>query len=143
MRHNSSNNRRSRGRNNRGKPGGGNNRSQVFDSNGPEVRIRGTAHQICEKYEGLAKDALSSGDMVLAESYLQHAEHYQRMIVMWDEQARERGEMQSDEGQSQERPERKVIRADNDDLGLPGSILGDRVEVADAPAREKKALENA
>lgn len=137
MRHNSSN-RRSRGRNNRGK-GGGNNRSQVFDSNGPEVRIRGTAHQICEKYEALAKDARSSGDAVLAESYLQHAEHYQRMIVAWNEQAREREEAQAER---EDKPERKVIKAENDDLGLPGSILGDKVDVADAPAK-KKATENA
>ncbi|MEM6812687.1 MAG: DUF4167 domain-containing protein, partial [Pseudomonadota bacterium] len=66
MRHGSSS-RRSRGRNNRGK-GNNNNRAQVFDSNGPEVRIRGTAYQICEKYEALAKDARSAGDAILAES---------------------------------------------------------------------------
>lgn len=140
MRHNSSN-RRSRGRNNRGK-NGGNNRSQVFDSNGPEVRIRGTAHQICEKYEALAKDARSAGDAVLAESYLQHAEHYQRMVVAWNEQAREREEQRAAQ-EPKEQVERKVISADNDDLSLPDSILGDAVEVADAPAQEKSALENA
>ena len=55
-------------------------RIQTFDSNGPEVRIRGTAYQINEKYLTLSKDAASSGDRVLAESYLQHAEHYQRLI---------------------------------------------------------------
>jgi hypothetical protein len=55
-------------------------RVQSFDSNGPEVRIRGTAYQINEKYVTLARDANASGDRVLAESYLQHAEHYQRFI---------------------------------------------------------------
>jgi hypothetical protein len=55
-------------------------RIQNFDSNGPEVRIRGTAYQINEKYVALARDAASAGDRVLAESYLQHAEHYQRFI---------------------------------------------------------------
>jgi len=55
-------------------------RVQTFDSNGPEVRIRGTAYQINEKYVTLARDATSAGDRVLAESYLQHAEHYQRFI---------------------------------------------------------------
>jgi hypothetical protein len=55
-------------------------RIQNFDSNGPEVRIRGTAYQINEKYVTLARDATSAGDRVLAESYLQHAEHYQRFI---------------------------------------------------------------
>lgn len=55
-------------------------RVHTFDSNGPDVRIRGNAYQITEKYQGLAKDAASAGDRVLAESYLQHAEHYQRLI---------------------------------------------------------------
>ena len=55
-------------------------RVQSFDSNGPDVRIRGTAYQINEKYVTLARDATSAGDRVLAESYLQHAEHYQRFI---------------------------------------------------------------
>ncbi len=63
------------------------NKASVFDSNGPDVRIRGTAFQIVEKYMTLAKDASASGDRVLAENYLQHAEHYQRLIGSWaDEQ---------------------------------------------------------
>ena len=60
---------------NRGGRGGNNNRTQVFDSNGPDVRIRGTAHQIHEKYAALAKDAAGVGDRILEQSYLQHAEH--------------------------------------------------------------------
>lgn len=77
-----------RSRNNRGSQprrggGGGSNRMQVFDSNGPDVRIRGTAWQVHEKYMALAKDAGSAGDRILAENYLQHAEHYQRMINAW------------------------------------------------------------
>lgn len=96
MRHNQ-NGRRFRGRNNDGQRHhqgnhhhhnhGGNNhgrrvnpRVQTFDSNGPDVRIRGNAYQINEKYVTLARDAASAGDRILAESYLQHAEHYQRMI---------------------------------------------------------------
>lgn len=62
-----------------------NQKNRVFDSNGPDVRIRGTAYQITEKYAALAKDAATSGDRVLAESYLQHAEHYQRLINSWAE----------------------------------------------------------
>jgi len=84
---NGTSNRRSRSRNNRGNKGGGTNRSTVYDSNGPEVRIRGTAFQISEKYEALAKDSRSTGDMVMAESYLQHAEHYQRIITEINAQA--------------------------------------------------------
>ncbi len=87
MRHGSSNRRT---RSNRGGNGGGRkapNKNRVFDSSGPEVRIRGTAHQISEKYLVLAKDAASSGDPILAQSYMQHAEHYQRLINEWAEQS--------------------------------------------------------
>ena len=80
---------RMRGRNNRGSGGGpprhqsGNvplNRNHVFDSNGPDLRIRGTAQQLFEKYLQLGRDATSSGDRVMAEAYFQHAEHYFRII---------------------------------------------------------------
>jgi hypothetical protein len=55
-------------------------RLQTFDSNGPDVRIRGNAYQVHEKYLQLARDASSSGDRVAAENYFQHAEHYFRII---------------------------------------------------------------
>ncbi|HXI85844.1 MAG TPA: DUF4167 domain-containing protein [Parvularculaceae bacterium] len=67
-----------RGRNQRRRQGMNINRA--LDSNGPDVRIRGTANQIYDKYQALARDASSSGDRVKAENYLQHAEHYFRMI---------------------------------------------------------------
>ncbi len=134
MRHNTSN-RRTRGRNNRGgnSKGQGNNRAKVFDSNGPEVRIRGTAFQICEKYETLAKDARSTGDVVLAESYMQHAEHYQRMIVTWDEQAENNNNKQQNENTYKQ--DKKSNQ--NDDLSLPNSILGDEVKVKEQASNEK------
>ena len=132
-------NKRSRGRNNNNRGKGGNNRSQVYDSNGPEVRIRGTAHQISEKYEALAKDARSAGDWVLAESYLQHAEHYQRIITGLNAQQAERQSQHN--AQEQNKPvEGNVKKADNDDLGLPSSILGENVKVDSNPVR---ALEDA
>ena len=56
------------------------NRNHVFDSNGPDVRIRGTAQQFSEKYLQLGRDATSSGDRVMAEAYFQHAEHYFRIL---------------------------------------------------------------
>ncbi len=90
MRHGSSQHRRTRSRGGNGGNNGGNHKgpskNKVFDSSGPEVRIRGTAHQITEKYMVLAKDATSSGDHVLAQSYMQHAEHYQRLVNEWAEQ---------------------------------------------------------
>jgi Domain of unknown function (DUF4167) len=71
-------NRRGRGRGGR-KPQ--NPLARNFESNGPDVKIRGTAAHIAEKYMSLARDSLASGDMVAAESYLQHAEHYNRIIM--------------------------------------------------------------
>ncbi len=85
-------NRRMRGRNGGG--GGNNNNNnnnnnrkgpnpltRNYESNGPDVKIRGSAQQIAEKYATLARDAQSSGDRVMAENYLQHAEHYNRIIA--------------------------------------------------------------
>ena len=71
-------NRRGRGRGGR-KPQ--NPLARSYESNGPDVKIRGTAAHIAEKYLSLARDALSSGDLVSAESYFQHAEHYNRIIM--------------------------------------------------------------
>jgi hypothetical protein len=85
---------RMRGRNHRPNGGGGGggggfrnqqngiplNRNHVFDSSGPEMRVRGTAQQLYEKYQQLARDASSSGDRVTGEAYYQHAEHYFRII---------------------------------------------------------------
>jgi Domain of unknown function (DUF4167) len=56
------------------------NRNHVFDSSGPDLRIRGTAQQLFEKYLQLGRDATSAGDRVMAESYFQHAEHYFRIL---------------------------------------------------------------
>ncbi|MBV9996055.1 MAG: DUF4167 domain-containing protein [Caulobacteraceae bacterium] len=70
---------------NRNRGGGGgkpqHNANRAFDSNGPDgVKVRGAAQHIYEKYQQLARDATSSGDRVLAENYLQHAEHYFRVL---------------------------------------------------------------
>jgi hypothetical protein len=55
-------------------------RSNTYDSNGPDVKIRGSAVQVLEKYQSLARDAVASGDRVAAENFLQHAEHYYRLL---------------------------------------------------------------
>ena len=75
---NNHNNKRPRGRNTGRRPQNPGNRS--FESNGPEVKVRGSASQICDKYLTLARDASSAGDRVRAESLLQHAEHYYRLV---------------------------------------------------------------
>ena len=70
--------------------------SRNYESNGPDVKVRGNASHVAEKYMQLARDAQSSGDSVMAENYLQHAEHYFR-IVSSAQQA-----MNPREGQSQD-----------------------------------------
>ncbi|MEM6421070.1 MAG: DUF4167 domain-containing protein [Pseudomonadota bacterium] len=74
---------RARGRGNRknGGGGGGNNLNRVYDSAGPEGKVRGTPQQIVDKYLSLARDAQTAGDRVTAENFLQHAEHYQRIVL--------------------------------------------------------------
>jgi uncharacterized protein DUF4167 len=89
-------NKRMRGRNRKSH----NPLTRVYESNGPDVKIRGSAVHIAEKYVQLARDAQSSGDPVSAENYLQHAEHYFRMIASAQEQFRQpsffRGEGSAD-----------------------------------------------
>ena len=52
-----------------------------YESNGPDVRVRGPAALVAEKYLQLARDAQAAGDLIAAEGYLQHAEHYNRLIA--------------------------------------------------------------
>ena len=55
-------------------------RMQTFDSNGPNIKIRGNAYQVFERYVALAREASSSGDRIAAENFYQHAEHYFRVM---------------------------------------------------------------
>jgi len=110
------NQRRTRGRNGGGggsnNSGGGNNnggarrggRNQNYDSNGPDVKIRGSAQQVLDKYLQLARDAQSSGDRVKAEGYLQFAEHYYRILSV------------EQEGDRQQRPMHQGDQGDRGDL---------------------------
>ncbi|MET1109949.1 MAG: DUF4167 domain-containing protein [Allosphingosinicella sp.] len=102
-----------RGRNRN--PKGPNPLTRSYESNGPDVKIRGTAQHIADKYAQLARDAQASGDPVAAENYHQHAEHYYRIIAAAQEQFREQFG-----GAYQQRP----FDDDGDDDG-PGSG-GDR-----------------
>jgi hypothetical protein len=84
--YNNNNNKNRNNRNRNRRPGGGgggqsggNGANRVYDSNGPDVKLRGTAQTIAEKYMQLARDAQSSGDTVAAESYFQFADHYYRV----------------------------------------------------------------
>ncbi|HUD51197.1 DUF4167 domain-containing protein [Parvibaculum sp.] len=77
MRQGQNNSKRSRGRGRKPQSSG----NRAYDSNGPDVKIRGTATHVCEKYQQLARDAISAGDRVMAENYYQHAEHYYRLLM--------------------------------------------------------------
>ncbi len=70
------------------------NRNHVFDSNGPDMRLRGTAQQLFEKYLQLGRDATSGGDRVMAESYFQHAEHYFRILNAMNQAAAQHQQQQ-------------------------------------------------
>jgi hypothetical protein len=106
---NGQNNKRMRNRNNNNNNNnrrGQNPMTRVFESNGPDIKIRGTASHVAEKYVQLARDARSSGDPVAAENYYQHAEHYFRLIAAAQEQFRQ--------NQPQPRSD-EVIAEDGDD----------------------------
>src|ERR1043165_5089205 len=104
---NGQNNKRMRNRNNNNNRRGQNPMTRVFESNGPDIKIRGTASHVAEQYVQLARDARSSGDPVAAENYYQHAEHYFRLIAAAQEQFRQ--------NQPQPRTENEMSSEDGDD----------------------------
>jgi hypothetical protein len=104
---NGQNNKRMRNRNNNNNRRGQNPMTRVFESNGPDIKIRGTASHVAEKYVQLARDARSSGDPVAAENYYQHAEHYFRLIAAAQEQFRQ--------NQPQPRTDNEMASEDGDD----------------------------
>ena len=117
-------NKRMRGRNNNNNNGSSNRKgpnplTRSYESNGPDVKIRGTAHHIGEKYLQLARDAQSSGDPVMAESYLQHAEHYFRLIA-----SAQQAQQQAAYGY--QRPAGEQAEADDEDGDDDFSALPDR-----------------
>src|SRR5271165_892621 len=117
------NNKRMRNRNNNNNNNNNNNRrgqnpmTRVFESNGPDIKIRGTASHVAEKYVQLARDARSSGDPVAAENYYQHAEHYFRLIAAAQEQFRQNQPQQP-------RPDNEMTTEEGEDEGENFSSFG-------------------
>jgi hypothetical protein len=70
----------------------GNNVNRVYESAGPDGKVRGTPQQVIDKYNALARDAQTSGDRVMAENFLQHAEHYHRLLTAAQAASNERRE---------------------------------------------------
>lgn len=119
-------NKRSRGRNGGRKHS--NPLSRNFESNGPDVKVRGNASHVAEKYVQLARDAQASGDSVMAENYLQHAEHYFRIISAAQAQMAQR----SDQPQN--------ASEDDDDVDTDGDVSEARAE--DTSKRDAETSEN-
>jgi len=121
-----SSNKRSRNKNNRRSVGNVVNR--VFDSSGPEGKVRGTPQQIIEKYQALARDAQLANDRVAVENFQQHAEHYTRMLAEAMREQEARREQQ--EQQQQQHNRNRDRQAQNAQRG------GSEGQGANAPAPE-------
>ena len=104
----------------RGRPSNGrrgpNPLTRSYESNGPDVKIRGNAQHVAEKYLQLARDAHTGGDPVAAENYLQHAEHYFRIIAA----------AQAAQAMAQSGQPRPIGAGDDDDDDDDYSALNDR-----------------
>src|SRR5262245_34614790 len=121
---------RNRNNNNNNNRRGQNPMTRVYESNGPDIKIRGTASHIAEKYLQLARDARSSGDPVAAENYYQHAEHYFRLIAAAQEQFR----------QNQQQPrsgEEVAVSEDSDDDGENFSNFGQEPGFVPQPQQQQ------
>lgn len=136
----------------RGRGGGGSNNNnnnnnnrkgpnpltRSYESNGPDVKIRGTAQQVADKYTTLARDAQSSGDRVMAENYLQHAEHYNRIIaaaMAQQQQFQQQRESQDDfDGEDDDRPERETRQNGETQPQFHANGFGPQPVIDDQPA---------
>ncbi|AHD09205.1 DUF4167 domain-containing protein [Phaeobacter gallaeciensis] len=122
---------RSRSKSNRNRPQGANVVNRVFDSSGPEGKVRGTPQQIIDKYNQLARDAQLSNDRVATENFQQHAEHYLRMLneaqreidARREEQERQNRERQAERDRERaerlERQEREAGNRSDDPAAAP------------------------
>jgi len=115
--------------------------NRVYESNGPDAKVRGTPQQIVEKYMQLARDALSGGDDVKAESYFQHAEHYQRIINAAQEQIQARRQQQ--EQRRQNGRQRQDERAEDRQPATETSPKADETAAAEAAAEKAAEAETA
>ena len=144
---------RSRGNKNRNnRPSGGNIINRVFDSSGPDGKVRGTPQQIIDKYNQLHRDAVLAGDRVDAENFAQHAEHYTRMLAEAQREVdakREEQEAQNRERQAERDRERQdrlkaqeaaaadPASMDQPAMGVDDGGLVDTPEAAEAAPKPK------
>ena len=129
---------RSKGNRNRSNNQGGNVVNRVFDSSGPEGKVRGTPQQIIEKYNQLTRDAQLSNDRVAAENFQQHAEHYTRMLSEAQREIDARREEQ--ERQNRERQaERDRERAERQEREAANAAAASDQPATEAPEQESES----
>ena len=120
------------------------NRNHVFDSNGPDLRIRGTAQQLFEKYLQLGRDATSSGDRVMAEGYFQYAEHYFRIVnaiaqaAQQNQTAQHQGVPQNSYANNQQRG-RPLDEPDGDERGIEDPLISGMAQPPHAQLQQPQA----
>lgn len=134
---------RSRGKSNRNRSQG-NNINRVFDSSGPEGKVRGTPQQIIDKYHQLTRDAQLSNDRVAAENFLQHAEHYVRLLGEAQREADARKaeqEAQQKERQAQRDAERAEREAEAQAADAANAPQPDIVEIEAAQSDDSGLVE--
>ena len=130
---------RSRGKSNRNRPAG-NNVNRVFDSSGPEGKVRGTPQQIIDKYSQLARDAQLGNDRVAAENFQQHAEHYTRLLSEAQREIEARREQQEAQNRERQR-EREQQNAEGGAPATAASAQPEVVAVPESAARESGLVE--
>ncbi len=111
------------------------NRNHVFDSNGPDLRVRGTAQQLFEKYLQLGRDATSSGDRVMAEGYFQHAEHYFRILNAMNQAVQQNQQQQQYHQNGQQNQQRRPF---NGEESAPSFAAGARGRECGQRARNRR-----
>lgn len=133
---------RSRNKNRNNRPTGGSIINRVFDSSGPDGKVRGTPQQIIEKYNQLYRDAQLSNDRVNAENFAQHAEHYTRLLAEAQREVdskREEQEAQNRERQA-ERDRERQDRLQAQEAAANDPATMDQPEVSAEPAQPDSGL---
>ena len=127
-----------------GNSGGGNPLSRVYESNGPDVKVRGTAQTVADKYLQLGRDAQSAGDIIMAESYFQYAEHYLRIVSAaqaYNQQSQQqyrRPDEEFDDEDLEDSPEPASVEQRGGQTGNDPEGLGDQpmIENAERPPQQ-------
>ena len=138
-----SNKSRSRNKNNNRRQNPGNVINRVFDSSGPEGRVRGTPQQIIDKYQSLASDAMLAGDRIAHENFLQHSEHYSRLLVVAQKELDAKREQQQKHHENRlnnnntVKEEQQLDSAVQDDVEISETIETQKSESLDDKPEQK------